>query len=353
MAGVVTGPIGRSWARAAALVTLALSTTLPGVVYADDIATPTSTSICDMPSMRGTAAYNQYCVGSAQSQAVQTGPSQEELQRQRDQQDIQDASDDAWDHGVSAYKRGDYEEAVKDFKEALSYTPDNPDLQMNLDRSQKKLDAQRAAQQQALLDQQRIQGQQQVPVSQQRSGSGPVISGSSNSFGIQGNAPNPGIDSSPEKRAVNVKKAVDQARTARTSGHEAAESGSTEQGRNESGCAFDKAGCAGLGAPVGNGGVYAGNNTKYDPVVPEGKRTPQITNLEKQRSAERDTLQKLHAELKGLDPRKDAVKIAQDRDAETAAQNKVQFLNFSINSALESPPAAAKPQADRKKTPPR
>lgn len=67
------------------------------------------------------------------------GPSMEELQQRARQQDVDDATQWEWDEGISAYKNRDYAGAVKHFKEALSYTPDDPGLQHNLLRAEQAL----------------------------------------------------------------------------------------------------------------------------------------------------------------------------------------------------------------------
>lgn len=66
---------------------------------------------------------------------VPTGPSPQELRRQRLEKDLEEATLDASDNGVDAYESGDYGAAIKHFEEALEYAPDDPDLQHNLDKA--------------------------------------------------------------------------------------------------------------------------------------------------------------------------------------------------------------------------
>jgi hypothetical protein len=66
------------------------------------------------------------------------GPSPQELKRQREAKDLNEAADDANDKGVDFYNKGDWENAIKYFREALEYNPDNQDYRNNLQRAQQK-----------------------------------------------------------------------------------------------------------------------------------------------------------------------------------------------------------------------
>jgi hypothetical protein len=70
-------------------------------------------------------------------------PSPEEIARAKDEKDLREASDDAWDKGVAAYKQGDFDNAVRWFQQALrydrdrpEYNGDDPDLLQNLQAAQ-------------------------------------------------------------------------------------------------------------------------------------------------------------------------------------------------------------------------
>jgi hypothetical protein len=63
---------------------------------------------------------------------VPQGPSPEELQRRAEEKDLAEAADDAEDRGERAYRNGDWAGAISDFKEALSYAPDDPVIATNL-----------------------------------------------------------------------------------------------------------------------------------------------------------------------------------------------------------------------------
>jgi len=56
-------------------------------------------------------------------------PSEEELRRAADEKDLREATDDAWDKGVAAYKTGDFDNAVRWFEQALRYDRDRPEFQ--------------------------------------------------------------------------------------------------------------------------------------------------------------------------------------------------------------------------------
>lgn len=67
-----------------------------------------------------------------------TGPSPKELKRQRDEKDLSEAADDANDKGVEFYNKGDWGNAIKYFREAFEYSPDNQDYRNNLQRAQQR-----------------------------------------------------------------------------------------------------------------------------------------------------------------------------------------------------------------------
>lgn len=69
-------------------------------------------------------------------------PSPDELRRMHDEQDLQEATDDAIDRGVAAFKRGEYSTAIRKFEEALVYDPDNALARQNLANARSKLSQQ-------------------------------------------------------------------------------------------------------------------------------------------------------------------------------------------------------------------
>lgn len=75
------------------------------------------------------AVHNYLC---APAVPVYTGPSPEELRKKREEKDLREASDDAVDKGVDCYKKRDWTCAIKWFREALEYDPDNDDATYNL-----------------------------------------------------------------------------------------------------------------------------------------------------------------------------------------------------------------------------
>jgi hypothetical protein len=64
-----------------------------------------------------------------------TGPSPEELKRKREEKDLREASDDAVDKGVDCYNKRDWTCAIRWFREALEYDPDNGDASYNLNKA--------------------------------------------------------------------------------------------------------------------------------------------------------------------------------------------------------------------------
>ena len=66
---------------------------------------------------------------------VQTGPSPEELRKNRDAKDLKEASEDANDKGIDCYKRKDWNCAIKYFSEALDYDEENGDANDNLKKA--------------------------------------------------------------------------------------------------------------------------------------------------------------------------------------------------------------------------
>ena len=82
------------------------------------------------------------CRVSPSRSNIPSGPSPEELRRQREQQDLNEEALDDNDKGVAAYKRGDYNAAVQYLKQAHEDAPDDASIASNLRRA---LAAQQAA----------------------------------------------------------------------------------------------------------------------------------------------------------------------------------------------------------------
>ena len=95
-----------------------------------------------------TAAYScmQGCGGCPANHPAQpAGPTQEQLNQDRDAKDLDEAAQDDIDKGDEAYKAGDYAGAVKYFTHALSYEPDSDVAQENLRLAQLHLNQAAAA----------------------------------------------------------------------------------------------------------------------------------------------------------------------------------------------------------------
>lgn len=78
------------------------------------------------------AVHNYFCNNSA---PVQTGPSPEELRKNRETKDLKEAADDANDKGLDCYKKRDWNCAIRYFIEALDYDPENDDASYNLKKA--------------------------------------------------------------------------------------------------------------------------------------------------------------------------------------------------------------------------
>lgn len=78
------------------------------------------------------AVHNWGCTYAA---PVQTGPSPEELKRMREEKDSKEAAEYANDKGIECYKKRDWNCAIKYFREALDYDPDNSDADYNLKKA--------------------------------------------------------------------------------------------------------------------------------------------------------------------------------------------------------------------------
>jgi hypothetical protein len=66
------------------------------------------------------------------------GPSSEELKRARDEKDLSEAALDTNDKGAECYKKGDWDCAVRLFKKALEYEPDDENILHNLHRAEER-----------------------------------------------------------------------------------------------------------------------------------------------------------------------------------------------------------------------
>ncbi|HXZ67607.1 MAG TPA: tetratricopeptide repeat protein [Alphaproteobacteria bacterium] len=127
--------------------------------------------------------------------------------------------------------------------------------------------------------------------------------------------------------------AARQAKSVAQSGAQAAAT-TEEPSKAKSNAGFDTSGqdVGGIPVPVGAAAPQSG-----DPVVPPAKRTPQIAALEKQRGEQRTQMAAIDTKIKTLDPQKDSVQIAKLKQQKSEAQNKVNYLNFSINEELAKP----------------
>lgn len=225
------------------------------------------------------------CVPRAGGGAPQL--SAEEKRRQLDEQDLREAADDAWDRGVMAYKAGDWSKAVKLFSEAAQYAPDDPDIRTNLNAALRKYGEAETARKAA-------EAKQAEAIRQAKAASvtGALAAGAS------------GTDAATDARR------------------------GFDTGRIDAG---------GVTLP---GGAIAGAPV-LDPVVPASKRTPKITALEGERTAERKKIEAADAKLKTLDPVKDVVAVSKAKQERSDAEAKANYLNFSIKELLDAPASPA------------
>jgi tetratricopeptide (TPR) repeat protein len=259
-------------------------------------ATPHATTICDSPQYRGTDMYNKYCSrGGSAAPAAPVGPSPEELHARAEAKDLDEAAQDADDKGVAAYKRGDYPTAIQYFTKAIGYNPDDDVLRRNLARAREKLAASQAP----------------PPPSP------------------------PPPPPAPERQVITDTPPMRQLKSVAT---DKPDSDRRETLSQQARTGFDTAGRdrGGLTPPV----VRADVARKVDPVVPAAKLTPAIEAMQKARSRDREKIAALTVEMKTLDPKTDAVKIAKARQEITTTTHDVQYQNFSITEALEKPSAA-------------
>jgi tetratricopeptide (TPR) repeat protein len=219
------------------------------------------------------------------------GPSPEEVRRAAEEKDQTEAADDAYDKGIDSYKRGDYDNAVREFRESLEYNPDDQNTMTMLHRAEQK--ASEARDERLRQAVQNSTTGSQVMTVQQNSTQAPGLSSDS----ATGDVARKGID---------------------TGG--------------------SSAGHIPVPAPVAQPPQAAG-----DPIVPPEKRTPAITRLEQRRATARNQVVVLDQKLKTLDPKKDAVQVAQLNQQTTTEEHKIHYYNFSITEQLKAPaPATGK-----------
>ncbi|MDE2340173.1 MAG: tetratricopeptide repeat protein [Alphaproteobacteria bacterium] len=203
-----------------------------------------------------------------------TGPSPEELQRQAEQKDLDEAAQDADDKGVAAYRKNDWATALNYFREAMKYAPDDADIRSNYLHAQAKVNEAHMAE----------------------------IGRQMKSVEVHSNA------------------------AAATGG---------EAGSEEARKGFDTPG-KDAGALVVSG-ADSSANVNGDPVVPPTRRTPVITALEKKRSVDRKQISVIDDKLKAMDPEKEPVKVAELKQEKSTIENKIHYLNFSISAKLGAP----------------
>lgn len=105
-------------------------------------------------------------------QVYTPGPSPEEQRRMRDAKDSREAADHAYDKGVEAYDKGNWEQAVNYFRESLEHDPDNPDTRANLGKAEQKL---RETREQQALEAARQRQQAEIERQRQDPGSGTIV----------------------------------------------------------------------------------------------------------------------------------------------------------------------------------
>lgn len=69
--------------------------------------------------------------------------SPEQIKKEREEKELQEAAEDANDHGVDCYDKKDWITAINYFKVALEYVPNFEDAIYNLKKAEQKLDAER------------------------------------------------------------------------------------------------------------------------------------------------------------------------------------------------------------------
>jgi tetratricopeptide (TPR) repeat protein len=221
-----------------------------------------------------------------------SGPTPEELRRLREAKDSGEAAQDAEDHGVAAYEKGDFEGAARWFKEALEFAPDDDGMRANLAKAEQRARTAREARE---AEQRRL------------------------------------------AEAARNTEATRQLMSVQKHSTEAAPGGSSAQ----AGIGIDTGGKRAGGLP---GPVYAGGAGRpTDRVVPPERRTPAIAALESQRTESKQKLKELDEKLVKLDPRKDTVEIAKVKQEKSTQEGKVNYLNFSIGEVLDKPPAVPAP----------
>lgn len=232
--------------------------------------------------------------------APPSGPSPEEIRRQKETKDLAEAAEDANDKGVEYYKKGDWDNAVKYFTEALQYDPDDQSALHNLQRAREQ--AARAEQARRDAQASKLAGDQLKSIEHH----------GTTAKGLKGSA------------------------------------SSTEAGKG-----FDTA-----GDPAGSldSMVVDGRNPGKEPVVPREKRTRAIAKLEKQR----DEMKKKRVEMekkvtklenKGAMTPEETVKLVNLKQDLSNAKNKENFYNFSITEELRKPSKSAAPKKEQKSVP--
>ena len=232
--------------------------------------------------VRGVCVYN--CAPPpTYSPPAPSGPSPQELKRQREEKDLREAADDANDKGMDAYKRGDLEAAARYFREGLEYAPGDEELLHNLRVVEAK-----------------IRDARQIRFGQ---------------------------------AAEQLKSAEQHSRTAAGMGE--------NSGKGEALRGFDDHGTnAGTLAVPATGASIA--DPTRDPVVPPSRRTPEIARLERERQEARQQAAALEKKLAELNPATQSVEIARAKQEKSTIESKVQYLNFSITQKLDAPDAPSR-----------
>ena len=187
-------------------------------------------------------------------------PSTQELQQKREV-----AIHDANDIGIEYYRRGDWDNAIKAFEEALEYGPDDEVILGNLKKARKKAQEAKAARQLKIINEE----EQEIY-----------------------------IELSDEAAAKKAGKGID--------------------------------------TPTSESVSVDGRISNKEPYVPDNKRTPEITSLEKERNGikgRRFALEKQFEELK-KSPNSDYMKISRVKQEISSLQNKEHYINFRIGELL-------------------
>jgi tetratricopeptide (TPR) repeat protein len=234
--------------------------------------------------------------------------------------------------GNKEYEKGNYAAAADYYRQALQRKPESEVIKNNLANAENLVSQQKEWEQEKVeLEEKRQQHERRMAVVKE---------------GVSDAVANIARELTPrtttQNEGLQFMTPSGQLKSAQVHSRQAAAASNIEVMKEESSKGFDTVGVPKEGLkPLDLKGMPLESR---DPVVPSELRTPKITQFEKERNEVRNKRWEMEKKLETLQssPKLDTKKIAELKQEISNAENKENFLNFSINDELRKAPQVKK-----------